>query len=450
PRADLAVVALDAPRAAVRGDTIELRVTLASGARGAAAGRVAITLRAPADAAPRAVATFPVEALPAYGERVVAARIAVNVPDGAALLGAVASSPGDAEPRNDSASVALDVAPAAGAVFVSTSPDYDARDAIAVLRGALALPTRAYLRVAPGAWRVEGTLAPVGEAEVRAAVRQAPLVVLHGDTALFGAPRSPATTRGALALLVPPRASDGDWYATAAPPSPLTPALAGLPWDSLPPIDVSAVVPRGEWEGLETRLARRGARRVAVVGSERPRRVVTVAAAGFWRWRFRGGASADAFAAFWGSVFDWLAAERTDARAALPADPLLRAGDRVRWRRGAGAAGDSLVRAAIVRRGGPAREDSLTLDFRRGATVAESAPLPAGVYDVRLPGGSVVLPVNASRELLPRRATVRSGAVGGAPAVGAVPGVRSLGWLYALLVGVLCAEWVVRRRQGMR
>ncbi|HET7456188.1 MAG TPA: hypothetical protein VFJ74_00950, partial [Gemmatimonadaceae bacterium] len=107
PRADLAVVALDAPRAAVRGDTIELRVTLASGARGAAAGRVAVTLRAAADAAPRAVATLPVEALPAYGERVVAARIAVTVPDGAALLGAVASSPGDAEPRNDSASVAL-------------------------------------------------------------------------------------------------------------------------------------------------------------------------------------------------------------------------------------------------------------------------------------------------------------------------------------------------------
>jgi hypothetical protein len=62
----------------------------------------------------------------------------------------------------------------------------------------------------------------------------------------------------------------------------------------------------------------------------------------------------------------------------------------------------------------------------------------------------VVLAVNVSRELLPRRATVRSGAVGGAPAVGAAPGLRSLGWIYALLVAALCAEWVVRRRLGMR
>ncbi|HWJ21037.1 MAG TPA: hypothetical protein VNS52_01690 [Gemmatimonadaceae bacterium] len=450
PRADLAVISLEAPRASVRGDTIEVRIGLAAGARGSAAGTLQLTLRAVGDAAPRVAATVPVDALAPFAERVVTARVPVTVPDGPALIGAVATAPGDAEPRNDSAAVSLDVAPAAGAVFVSTSPDEDARYAIAMLRGALALPTRAYLRVAPGAWRVEGTLAPVGEAEVRAAVRQAPLVVLHGDTAVFGAPRSAATSRGALALVVPPRASEGDWYATGAPASPLAPALSGLPWDSLPPLDVGATAPRGEWEGLETRLARRGERRVAVAGSERPRRVVVVAASGFWRWQFRAGASADAFAAFWGSVFDWLAAERTDARAALPADVLLRAGDPVRWRRGSGAAGDSVVRARLVRRGGPAGGDSLTLDFRGGATVVESAPLAPGIYDARLPGGDVVLAVNASRELLPRRATVRSGAVGGAPAVGAAPGLRSIGWVYALLVAALCGEWVMRRRLGMR
>jgi hypothetical protein len=267
---------------------------------------------------------------------------------------------------------------------------------------------------------------------------------------VFGAPRSAATSRGALALVTPPRASDGDWYATGAPASPLAPALSGLAWDSLPPIDVSATPPRGDWEGLEARLARRGARRVAVAGSERPRRVVTVAASGFWRWQFRAGVSADAFAAFWGSIFDWLAAERTDARAALPADFLLRSGEPVRWRRGTGAQGDSVVRALLVRRGGPERGDSVTLDFRRGATVAESPPLAAGVYEARLPGGTALLAVNASRELLPRRAAVASGAVGGAPAAGAAPGLRSLGWVYALLIAALCAEWVVRRRLGMR
>ena len=53
-----------------------------------------------------------------------------------------------------------------------------------------------------------------------------------------------------------------------------------------------------------------------------------VAASGFWRWRFRGGALAAAHTAFWGSIIDWLAAEQADARAASPADGALREGFR--------------------------------------------------------------------------------------------------------------------------
>ena len=303
----------------------------------------------------------------------------------------------------------MEIAPAAGAVLVSTSPDLDSRYATAVLRGALALPTRAYLRIAPDLWRVEGTLAPVSEGDVRAAVRSAPLVVLHGDTAVFGAPR--ALTRGSLALIAPPRTGEGDFYAVGAPSSPLAAALAGLPWDSLPPIDVSATAPRGDWEGLEARRGRRLERRVAIVGSERPRRVVVVAASGFGRWAFRAGAPADAFATLWGSIFDWLAAERSDVRAALPAEGLVRAGDGVRWRRGSG--GDSLVVVHLRRRGARTGEDSVTLDFRGGVTMADSPALPAGIYDVRVAGGTLLLAVNASREWLPRKPVVRSGAAGG-------------------------------------
>jgi len=42
-----------------------------------------------------------------------------------------------------------------------TAPDFDAREAVAALRGVTSLPTRAYYRVAPGAWRTDGTLARV-------------------------------------------------------------------------------------------------------------------------------------------------------------------------------------------------------------------------------------------------------------------------------------------------
>src|SRR4029079_4938350 len=92
---------------------------------------------------------------------------------------------GDAEPRNDTLAIAVDLSRAASAVFVSTSPDFDARYALAVLRGALAVPTRGSFRVAPGAWRVDGSLAPISEADVRAAFRDAPVAILHGDTAAF-------------------------------------------------------------------------------------------------------------------------------------------------------------------------------------------------------------------------------------------------------------------------
>jgi hypothetical protein len=61
-----------------------------------------------------------------------------------------------------------------------------------------------------------------------------------------------------------------------------------------------------------------------------------------------------------------------------------------------------------------------------------------------------VLVVNASRELLPHRPTVRSGAVGGEPALGEPPILRERGWVYAIVVLLLCAEWLQRRRVGLR
>jgi hypothetical protein len=82
--------------------------------------------------------------------------------------------------------------------------------------------------------------------------------------------------------------------------------------------------------------------------------------------------------------------------------------------------------------------------------VTESQPLAAGVYDVRMRGGSAVLAVNPSREWLPRPRTVRSGRVGSGAPLGDAPRLRSLGWAYALTLALLCAEWLTRRRVGLR
>lgn len=437
--ADAAVGDIQAPRAVIGNDTVEFRVQVSAGRAGAGAGTVTLSI------GDQRVASMPLERLAPFTDRTVTTRARVpNVP-GSSLVHATVASEGDREPRNDTLTTVLEVSPAAGAVLVSTSPDLDSREALALLRGALALPTRGFYRIAPGVWRQDGSLGPASEAEIRAIVRDAPLVVLHGDTAVFGAPR--AVTKGALALFAPPPEGTGDWYAVNAPPSPVSAALSAAVWDSLPPLDVAADVPAGAWVALETKRGRRFESRNAIVGREANRRTVIVGASGFWRWRVRGGASADVFGALWGSLFDWLAGGRTDARAAVNADAVVHAGDPVRWRRGAGE--DSVVRVVLTRRGSPARVDSMTLRFSEGDNVIESRPLAEGVYDVETAGGPSVLAVNPSREFYPRRG-IRTGAVGRGGSLADAPRLRSLGWVYAVLILALCAEWLLRRRLGMR
>jgi hypothetical protein len=438
PAIDAAVIALDAPRAVVAGDTFEARVTVRAGELAVAGARLSLAVGSDV------IATMPIDTLAAGLERTLTMRGKIDGAVRSVPLAAVITAAGDVEHRNDTLATAVQVAPAAGAVLASTSPDFDARFLVPVLRGAISLPTRAYYRVAPGTWRQDGTLAAVSEQAVRAALAEAPLAILHGDTALFGAPR--AITKGSLLLYAPSADTLGEWYPVAAPASPITALLSGVPWDSLAPLSVSAGV-HGEWTGLLAAPARSAERRVAIAGSESGRRTVIVGASGLWRWAFRGGVSGDAYATLWGGIFDWLTAERPDSRAALPADAIVRAGDRIRWRRGTGS--DTLVRVELRRRG-DARIDTLALHFAGPGALPESDPLDAGTYETRVSGGSSLLIVNATRELLPRRANVRTGAVGGAAPFGDQPRLRDFHWIYLLLLGALCAEWLLRRHTGLR
>lgn len=438
-KSDAAVSGLEVPRAAVDGDSLVARVALSAGSLGAKSGTLALLI------GDRLLARMPIDSMSAWSERQIEMRARLSDAErGPGLLRAVVATRDDGEPRNDTLSAAIEISRAASAVFVSTSPDQDARFAVAVLRGALALPTRGFLRVAPGSWRVEGTLAPVSESEVRRALAEAPVAILHGDTAIFGPPLR--ATNGPLALLVQPESEDGEWYPSGAPASPLSGVLAAIPFDSLPPVAAGAPA-AGDWIGLEARRGREMMRRPVVVGRDAPRRVVTVTASGFWRWRFRGGAGADAYAALLGGIFDWLAAERADRRAAVPDEGIVRSGQPIRWRRGSAA--DSLVRVALRRLGGQ-RTDSLLLRFAPGTTVQESAPLPSGVYEVTVPGGQALLPVNASSELLPERPSLSSAAVGRRSNLADARGARGAGWLYAIVIALLCGEWVLRRRMGLR
>jgi hypothetical protein len=92
----------------------------------------------------------------------------------------------------------------------------------------------------------------------------------------------------------------------------------------------------------------------------------------------------------------------------------------------------------------------MTLRFHGDATIAESPALSPGLYTATVRGGSTLLAVNNAREWLPRAPRVKAGAIGGGVPVDAAPRLRSAGWAYAVVLLLLCAEWVVRRRLGMR
>jgi len=453
-RRDAALADLAVPAAASGGDTITATLSVTAGGAGSTDGTVRLFLDG------TSLASAPLPALGPYATTRV--RLPAIVPRGTriALLQAVLQVAGDVEPRNDTLSTALQVGDRPTAVFVSTAPDLDVREALAVLRGALSVPTRAYLRIAPDVWRVEGSLAPIAEREVLAQASAAGLLIVHGDSAWATRARGSNGARSrALWTPAPPtsvaRAGEtsraAEWFVSSAPVSPVSAALAGLPFDSLPPLTLAGPA-RGEFSVLGAQLGKRGNVVSAMAGTEtRGTRTLVISGSGYAGWSLRGGRSAQAFTALWGALFDWLAAGRGDLRAARPNENILRAGEPVRWRRGGA---DSVVMVQLSRRGGSPSNgtipDSLELRFPAAGHETTSASLPAGVYDVEAAGGRTVLVVNATKELVPRAPTVRDGVLSRGSNASDAPRLADAGWPFALALVLLCAEWIVRRASGYR
>ena len=435
PVLDRALLDLSVPNEGRAGDTITLSARIV--ADGATSAPTA--LRWLLDGTVLAEAEVP--ALAAGGEAVVESRVVVPPGDSIAVLRAALPAGADAQSRNDTLAVAFRRGARQRVVIVSTAPDADVRDIATALRANVALPTDVFYRIAPGRWLRDGGLQPVDESVVRAAVRGASLAVLHGDTTAMGAPASLGTR--ALLLLAPPVGDAPELLVRAAPSSPLQAALAGIVTESLPPL--LAVAPaRGALTALSAApgMAATGAIPIVSVSDGAVRRVL-ITAAGYSRWRVRGGVSEIAFQSLIGGATDWLLGARGLLAAPSPVSTLQRAGMPVRWRRGAKP--QSVV---LLTRDGDRAVRRDTLSFA-DASEASMAPLDAGVWRGTVDGMALVLPVNAAREWLPGISTLRSGLLNG-EAVSVRRGARSLGWLYLATVLLLAAEWLLRRRAGLR
>lgn len=317
-REDAAVARLEVPDAAVAGDTVDVRVVVRAGAAGSrervlSMNRTGVGAGASAaggsDAATQigfAVSTQ-IGPLGPFEER--EWRVQLPIPSATGDLRVVVQlDSADAVRLNDMAEAIISVSGEGAAVLVSTSPDHDSRYALALLRQTRRSGVRAYWMVAPGVWRVDGSQQSVAESVVREAVGGASMLFVHGDTSYFG-PRQ--RTRATGVVLMPPPERGDDYYPTGAGESPLAPVLAGVPWDSLSPIDVSPRSGTFDYTGVTARRARRLDERTVVGLRDGNPRVAVVSASGLWRWKMRGGRQSEVFDAVWGSIFDWVSnAER--------------------------------------------------------------------------------------------------------------------------------------------
>ena len=311
--------------------------------------------------------------------------------------------------------------------------------------------------------------APVDSASVRRAAADATLLVLHGVTgdadewarSLVGrSGRSvvfAADAEGATLAGIPsgqPRA--GEWYASGdIPTSPIAGALAGVAVQGLPPLsDVLLPTDPARVRGaLLVQLRGAGAPEAALQLDEQPGgRVAVVLASGFWRWAARDNGR-DAYRRLWSGVAGWLlAGEGAAPLEPRPTEWVVPRGEPVVW----SAPVDTTSRRVVVTAG-----DSTVVDAPLANEGARSTGiLPPGSYDYRVEGaGGAVLAsgrfdvAEATLEMAPLAAVPGETDVEAAGAVAEErPGspLRTRPWPYLLIMGLLCAEWIGRRRSGLR
>jgi hypothetical protein len=340
------------------------------------------------------------------------------------------------------------VAPTPGVVLLAAPADWDSRFLYRTLREVAQLPVRGFARIDPDRWRSMADLSVVPTETVRQAARRADLLIQLGRA---GTLTDGATARG---LWTWPAGSDsnaiaGDWYLTSSAASPIAGAFLGQPVDSFPPaIQLAPLQPQpGDWVALTAQLGRRGAQRPAVFGRQAGRvRTVVVGVDGLWRWAFRGGSSEQAYRTWVAATTSWLLGGVDSSRgAARPIRAVVSTGRPVtfEWT----APGPAAALGITWSGDGAPQADTLRFDGSGHAAVW----LRPGEYRYRLSGGGggAVAVESYSDELLPRP-VVLTPHDGRSPVGSGRRAARDWLWLFGICIAALAAEWIARRRLGLR
>lgn len=394
--------------------------------------------------------------------------------DGRVRYSAHVVGPGDGFPDDDTAVAYANVGfESGGVVLISVRPDWEPRFLLPVLEEVTGLSAGGYLRAGPDRYLPVGTAVdrgePVDSATVRRAADEAALLVVHGVGRESDAWVRAAASSAARRLLLPddpegaalagldvrgPRG--GEWYVSPdVPTSPIAGALVGATLEGLPPLS-RVLVPEDPLSSVPLQLQLRGAgppeSAFALVGDGGGRAAAALAS-GFWRWAMREGAR-DTYRGLWSGVAGWLLADRSMASAQpRPVQWVFGRSQPLEWRMPA----DSGTFRVRVESGGSTVAD--TLLGSDGAAVLR--PLPPGAYEYVVlsgPGEDTIAEgrfdvASTTLEMLPRSAEPRLPDGSEATeqrAAPAGPPLRTTPWPYLLVIVLLCGEWIVRRRSGLR
>lgn len=387
---------------------------------------------------------------------------------------------GDGFPDDDERVVYADVDPETGnLVLVSLEPDWEPRFLLPVLQRVTGLPARGYLRVGEDRYLVmdpAGAGGTVDRAAVASMADGAELLVVQAEAGL------PPWLSGALAavrrgvvLAAGPEAAravgvqagaaaPGEWYASPdVPPSPLAGEIGGAALAGLPPLSDLLPLLTAETPGpvpLSVQLRGAGEAEPALVllSPEGGGRRVLALASGFWRWAFREGTGRDAYERLWSGVAGWLLADEPLARGpgVRPEERVVPRGAPVTW------SAEGLAGERVALR--MSRGDTVVLDTALTVPEAGRFRTPGadpGTYaweaePVRGEGATEGrLDVEAwTPDLMYPRDTVLASPGDGASSRTRhrAPGrpLRTHPLPYILVLVLLSAEWIGRRRKGLR
>jgi hypothetical protein len=359
-------------------------------------------------------------------------------------------------------------------VVLSVQPDWEPRFLLPVLEEVTGLSGLGYIRAGPDRYVPMGRAidrgAPVDSATVRRTAEGAALLVLQGLAGTSDPWVRALVDRTGPVVVLPDDAGgaelvgistgdvqDGEWYVSSdIPTSPIAGSLVGTLFQGLPPV-ANVLLPddptrvRGS---LFVQLRGAGPLEAALHLEERPGgRTAVLLASGFWRWAARDDGR-DAYRHLWSGIAGWLLGGASVAGAQpRPTQWVVERGQPVGWTGPV----DEVARRVVVSRG-----DSVVAEVDpRGRGAFETGILPPGQYGYRVEDG-VGDSLAAGRfdvaettdEMTP--APMAMDESDGAAATGEAredePGLplRTEPWPYLLIIGLLCGEWIGRRRSGLR